>query len=109
MSLAVVADPELRERVRCIRVIAGQTPVSALGAATWNELAQTIEDESGVGLIVYAHSLPGAPADAIERLLPHTRRLVLAVDNGEEAPATAGVTRTTRPVPDETLVLMARA
>ena len=38
MSLVVVADPDLRERMRCIRIVADQTPVSALGAATWSEL-----------------------------------------------------------------------
>jgi hypothetical protein len=108
MSLALVADPDLRERLRCIRVIASQTGVSALGAATWDELDQTIE-EVGVGLIVYAPSLPAAPADAIERLLTRTTRLVVALDEGEEVTAAEGVTHATRPIPDETLVLLARA
>ena len=40
MAIVVVAVPELRERMRCIRVMAGQAPVSALGAATWEELEQ---------------------------------------------------------------------
>lgn len=112
MSLAVVADPDLRERLRCIRIIANQTAVSALGAANWDELEQTAADECGIGLIVYARSLPGAPEDAIERLLMRTRRLVLAVDDGDtkvENEDAAGVTRAPRPIPEETLVLLARA
>ena len=110
MSFAVVADPDLRERLRCIRIIASQTTVSALGAATWDELEQTATDDSGVGLIVYARSLPGAPDDAIERLLARTKRLVLAVGDDEEVEEdTAGITCAPRPVPEETLVLLARA
>jgi hypothetical protein len=110
MSLAVVAEPDLRERVRCVRIIARETQVSALGAATWDELAQACEDEAGVGLIIYTNSLPGAPEDAIEQLLKHTTRLVLAVNGGEDVPkAAAALTRTTRPIAEETLVLMARA
>lgn len=110
MSLAVVADPDVRERVRCIRIIARQTPVSALGAANWDELQQTFDDEAGVGLIFYAPSLPGAPGDALEQLLARTSRLVLALDEGITLPeAAAGITRTPRPIAEETLILMARA
>jgi len=108
MSLALVADPDLRERLRCIRIIAGQTGVSAVGAATWDELDQASE-EVGAGLIVYAPCLPAAPVDAVERLLTRTNRLVLALDEGEEITAAAGVTHATRPIPEETLVLLARA
>ena len=109
MNLAVVADPELRERMRCIRIIADQTPISALGAASWHELDQVLLDAPGVGLIFYTHRLDGAPDDAIERLLSRTQRLVLAIDDDEEVPAAAGLTRTTRPIAEETLVVMARA
>jgi len=107
MSLAVVADPDLRERVRCARIIAHQTSVSALGAANWGELEQALDD-SDLGLVIYAPSLPGAPDDAIERLLTRTNRLVLALDEGEEVAEAAGTTRATRPIPEETLVLLAR-
>jgi len=108
MSLAVVADPALRERMRCIRVIADQTPVSALGAATWLELDQVLVDAPGVGVIFYSHPLPGAPDDAIESLLSRTKRLVVALDEGAELETPAGITRTSRPIPEETLVVMAR-
>jgi len=108
MSLALVADPDLRERLRCIRIITEQTGVTALGAATWDELDQTI-DEVGPGLVVYAPCLPAAPIDAVERLLARTARLVLALDEGEQATVAEGVTHTTRPIPEETLVLLARA
>ncbi len=112
MSLAVVADPDLRERMRCIRIIANQTPVSALGAASWHELEQLLEETRGVGLLFYAHTLMGGPEDAIEQLLPRTKRLVLTLDEEEKAkapPPAAGLTHTARPVAEETLVVMARA
>ncbi|HEX4514740.1 MAG TPA: hypothetical protein VH054_14425, partial [Polyangiaceae bacterium] len=107
MNLAVVAEPELRERMRCIRIIANQTPVSALGAATWSELDQVLVD-APVGLIFYSHPLAGAPADAIARILARKARLVLATDDDDDVPGAAGVTRTTRPIAEETLVMMAR-
>jgi len=109
MNLAVVADPALRERMRCIRIIADQTSMSALGAASWPELEQILSDAPNVGLVFYTHPLLGAPEDAVEQLLSHTKRLVLAVAEDQELPAAAGVTRTTHPIPEETLVVMARA
>jgi len=108
MNLVVIADADLRERMRCIRIVADQTPASALGAATWFELEQVLEDAPSVGLIFYSHFLAGAPNDAIERLVPRTKRLVLAVDQNEEIPDSPGLTRTTRPIAEETLVVMAR-
>ena len=95
--------------MRCIRIIADQTPVSALGAASWHELDQVLIDAPGVGLIFYTHPLAGAPDDAIELLLGRTKRLVLAVDDAARVPTAAGLTRTTRPIAEETLVVMARA
>lgn len=110
MSLVVVADPDLRERMRCIRIVADQTPVSALGAASWTELTHVLDDVPDVGLVVYAASLAGAPADAIMQLLVRTKRLVLATNDDTPEPAGAeDVVRTSRPVPEETLVVMARA
>lgn len=107
MGLAAVADPDLRERLRCTRIIAGQTSMSALGAANWGELQQIL-DESDVGFIVYASSLPDAPDEAVERLLRRTSCVLLALGEGETLAAPDAVTRTTRPVPEETLVLLAR-
>lgn len=109
MSLVVVADADLRERMRCIRIVADQTPASALGAATWHELEQVLDDVPNVGLVLYTHSLAGAPEDAIERLLARTKRLVLAVNDDERLPQTDGLARTPRPIAEETLVMMARA
>ncbi|HEX2674098.1 MAG TPA: DUF4388 domain-containing protein [Polyangiaceae bacterium] len=109
MNLAVVADPALRERMRCIRIIADQTSMSALGAASWHELDQLLTDAPNVGLVFYAHPLDGAPEDAIEQLLARTKRLVLAVDESHEVTAAAGLVRTTHPIAEETLVVMARA
>jgi hypothetical protein len=109
MNLIVVAEPDLRERMRCIRIVADQTPVSALGAATWHELEQVLDDAPSVGLVFYAHSLGGAPNDAISQLLTRTKRVVLAVDESEEVPVAPGLTRTTRPIAEETLIMIARA
>jgi hypothetical protein len=109
MSLVVVADADLRERMRCIRIVADQTPASALGAATWHELEQVLDDVPNVGLVLYTYSLAGAPQDAIERLLTRTKRLVLAVNEDENVPRADGLARTARPIAEETLVMMARA
>lgn len=109
MSLVVVADPDLRERMRCIRIVANQTPLSALGAATWQELEHVLDDSPNVGLVFYTHLLAGAPEDALDRLLPRTQRLVLAADADQDVPARDGVTRTLRPIAEETLVVSARA
>lgn len=109
MAFAVVADSELGERMRSLRIIAAQTPVSALGAATWAELSQVLNEAPDVGLIVYTHPLPDAPANAVELLLSHNKRVLLASDEpGDPAPVT-GLTRTPRPIPEETLVVLARA
>jgi hypothetical protein len=109
MSLVVVADPDLRERMRCIRIIADQTPASALGAATWPELTQVLDDVPHVGLVIYTRSLAGAPEDAIEQLLARTKRVVLALDEGELPPSANGLARSPRPIAEESLVMMARA
>jgi hypothetical protein len=109
MSLVVVADPDLRERMRCIRIVADQTPASAIGAASWPELSQVLDDVPNVGLVVYARSLSGAPDDAIAQLLARTTRVVLALNEGEESLRAGGVPSTIRPIPEESLVMMARA
>lgn len=107
MSLSVVADPELRERLRCLRVIAAQTNVSAIGAATWEEVEQAW-DGAKLGFVVFAPSLPGAPEDAIEQLAARAGRLVVALDEGADVHVPAGVTSMARPIPEEMLVLLAR-
>ncbi|RYZ09808.1 MAG: DUF4388 domain-containing protein [Myxococcales bacterium] len=109
MGLVVVADPDLRERMRCIRIVADQTPASALGAASWPELTQVLDDVPDIGLVLFAPSLSGAPEDALAQLLPRAKRVVLTLDAGEEAPSENGVTRLARPVPEESLVMMARS
>jgi hypothetical protein len=109
MSLVVVADPDLRERMRCIRIVAAQTPASALGAASWHELTEVLDDVHEVGLVLFARSLEGCPGNAIALLHARARRVVLALNEGEEAPDTNGVPRTTRPISEESLVMMARS
>lgn len=109
MSLVVVADPDLRERMRCIRIVAAQTPASALGAASWQELMQVLDDAPHVGLVVYARALAGAPEDAVAQLTARTTRVVLALNDGENVSEANGFTRATRPIPEESLVVMARA
>lgn len=108
MSLVVVADPDLRERMRCIRIVADQTPASALGAASWPELTQVLDDVTA-GLVLYTRSLVGAPADAVEQLLARTKRVVLALDAGETPPASEGIAQTPRPIGEEALVMLARS
>ena len=106
----MVAEPDLRERMRCIRIIADQTPVSALGAASWLELEQLLEDAPRVELVFYAGCLGGAPEDAAERLMQRTKRLIWATDDESAAPPVSStVTRSPRPISEETLVLSARA
>jgi hypothetical protein len=109
MPLAVVADADLRERSRCLRVLAAQTPLGALGVASWEELDQAF-DTGPVGVLFYAPTLPGAPDDAVPRLVTRAVRVVVT---GDGAPSggegTAGALRVARPVAEETLVLMARA
>jgi Domain of unknown function (DUF4388) len=108
MSLVVVADPDLRERMRCIRIVADQTPASALGAASWTELTQVLDDVPSVGLVFYAPSLAGVPEDALSQLLARTKRVVLTLNEGEEPASASGLPRTTRPIAEESLVMMAR-
>lgn len=109
MSLVVVADTDLRERMRCIRIVADQTPASAVGAANWLELTQVLDDVSDVGLILYSPSLASAPDDALTQLLSRTKRVVLALNDGEQPPAGEALARTPRPIAEESLVVMARA
>jgi len=109
MGLVVVAEPDLRERMRCIRIVADQTPASAMGAASWPELTQVLDEVPDVGLVLFARSLLGAPDDALDRLLSRTRRVVLALDAGEEQELSNGVARTSRPVAEEALVMLARS
>jgi len=109
MSLVVVADTDLRERMRCIRIVADQTPASAVGAASWQELTHVLDDVSEVGLVLYSLSLASAPEDAIQQLLSRTKRVVLALNEGEQPPAGDGLARTPRPIAEESLVVMARA
>ncbi len=109
MTLVVVADPDFRERMRCIRIVANQTPASALGAATWPELTHVLDDVPNVSMVLFARSLGEAPEDALEQLLSRTKRVVLALDAGEEPPPASGVPRTARPIGEEALVMLARS
>lgn len=111
MSLVVVADPDFRERMRCIRIVADQTPASALGAASWQELTHVLDDVPNVGLVLFVRSLAGAPDDALTQLLARTKRVVLALGADEAPPPENGVsvTRTAHPIAEESLVMLARS
>ncbi len=107
MRLALIADADLRERLRCVRAIASQSSLSAIGAATWEEVEPSIDGQQ-LSLVVYAPPLPGAPPDALERLAQVASSLVLVTD--EPAPPDGdarGWIRATRPLSEETLVLLA--
>jgi len=110
MRLALIADPDLRERMRCVRVIAGQTTVSGVGVGTWSELELALDGVELVPLILFTPSLPGAPDDAVERLRERTQRLVVTCPDqvALEAAPHDGLMRAVRPLSDERLVLLAR-
>lgn len=113
MRIAIVADGDVRERIRCVRCIAAQTSVSAIGAASWDEVLAVTDGGPPVSFILFAPSLPGAPADAIEQLQRRALSVVVADGDGEASGAGAGArrggpVRVARPIPEETLVLLAR-
>lgn len=110
MRLALIADADLRERLRCVRAIASHTSLSAIGAGTWDEITQSVEGAGQLALVVYNPPIPGAPDDALERLAATATTFVLLTDDVTgEAPAGLGrsLIRIRGPVPEETLVLLA--
>lgn len=111
MRIVVVADVDLRERLRCARSIASRSAVSAIGVANWAELEAAVEGVDRASLlVVYAHPLPGAPDDALGRLRERAHRLVVASDDGvPSGPGANGLVHTNWPVAEETLALLAHA
>jgi len=114
MRLALVADADLRERLRCVRAIASHTSLSAIGAGTWDEIATSVEGPSPLALVVYRAPIPGAPDDALERLAASATTFVLVTDDapsespsGPHGPHGRSMIRMRGPVPEETLVLLA--
>lgn len=111
MRLALVADADARERLRCIRGIAMHTSVSAVGAANWEELEEVVEGVPVLSLILFAPPFPGAPEDAVDRLLVRSRRLVIAttedMESSQRAPG-SGLMHVRRPISEEMLVVLAR-
>jgi hypothetical protein len=109
MSLVVVADPDLQERMRCIRIVANQTAVSAVGAATWHELDQVLEDAShDVGLVLYSPSLKDAPSDALERLRARPLQLVVAASENDHVEECSGLARENWPIDEKRLIIIAK-
>jgi hypothetical protein len=110
MQLAIVADSDLKERARCVRSLAREASVSAIGVENWEELDQALADVSLVSLFIYAPPFPGAPDDIVARLLSRAARVVIT--SAEGAPhglsADDSPMRATRPLSDETLTLLAR-
>jgi hypothetical protein len=107
MRIALIADPDLRERVRCTRVIASQTTLSAIGAGTWEEVLQAFEGVPRVEMILYAGPLSGEPAGALAWLDAHANRLVVVGGDGGPVPESASLA--SRPIAEERLILLARA
>lgn len=106
--MALIAAADARERMRCVRSIAAQTTVSALAAASWDEVLQAVDGVKPVALIVYVPPLPGEPADAIAELKAMTLRLVAATDGGVALSEESGVRWVPKPISEETLILLAR-
>lgn len=92
--LAIVADAEVTERARCVRAIASQTSVSALGVASWQELEVAMDGLPLVSLIVYAPPIAGAPDDAI---CMSGDAAPGAADRGFDQPGFRGRDRRSRP------------
>jgi hypothetical protein len=111
MRLVVVADVDMRERMRCARSIASRSAVSAIGVSNWQELELAIEGVDHASLMVlYAHPLPGAPDDAVPLLRNRAHRLVVASDNGlPSGQRDLGLEHTGWPIAEEKLALLAHA
>lgn len=107
MTIAVVAEPDARERARYMRILVRQTPFSAFGAGSWLELEEVLSEE--VELVIYNTALPEAPVDALDRVLAKSQRLVVAALAEEQVTAGPRVTRTARPIDEEALILLARS
>ncbi|MBK8254458.1 MAG: DUF4388 domain-containing protein [Polyangiaceae bacterium] len=110
MPFALVADADARERMRCIRTIASQTSVSAVGVGTWEELEASIDGGPPLSLIIYSGPLVGEPENVSHRLQMVSQRVVITT-TGELPPPSLGrgPTWMKRPIPEETLILLARA
>lgn len=111
MRLVVVADADLKERLRCARSIASRAAVSAIGVADWDELEHAIDGADRASLVVvYAHPLPGAPDDAVARLSDRAHRVVVAsADGAPPGRGAPGLEHTLRPIAEESLALLAHA
>lgn len=109
MSLAIVADPEIRERARCVRILANQTPFSAVGVATWSELLEVLAAESSAALVIYAKHLPDAPDDSSSILASKGARVVMASAEVTSPENLNDATSVPHPVSEETLILVARS
>jgi hypothetical protein len=107
MRVAVIAEADLRERMRCVRAIAAPGSLSAVGAGSWEELTQIL-DQMHAQLIVYAPPLPGEPEDALAWLARRAERVILASADPPEG-AELHAERMHRPISDESLALLARS
>jgi|GEM_PF-1217078 len=103
MSVVVVADSDLRERMRCLGLVAANASGSAVGAANWSELVELLR-ESEVKLVLYADSFEDAPEDALVQVRSGTTRLVVAANGQTEVPEGVDVVRTSWPMDREELV-----
>ncbi len=109
MPVALIADSDARERIRCVRAIANQTSVSAVGVGSWDELIAACDETEPLSLIIYSPHLPGEPDDPLSRMQVLALRVVIASAEHSGKPFSGpGPVRVPRPIPEETLILLAR-
>ncbi len=102
MSLVVVADSDLRERMRCIALVAAHQSTSAVGAANWSELLELLSG-SDVHLVLYANTFEDAPEDALQVVRSRTARLIVASNRDAQIPDSLDALRKPWPIDSEEL------
>jgi hypothetical protein len=109
MSLAIVADPDIRERMRCVRILATQTPFSAVGVATWEELLDVLTFTPKLDLVVYAKHLPGLPERCASIMANRRNRVLMASVELTSLTNTSDAIQVPHPIAEETLIIVARS
>ncbi len=102
MSLVVVADSDLRERMRCIALVAAHPSTSAVGAANWPELFELLSG-SNVTLVLYANTFKDAPDDALHVVRSRTSRLIVASNRDAPIPDSLDALRKPWPIDSDEL------
>lgn len=108
MSLVVVADSDLRERMRCIGLVAAHASASAVGAANWSELSELL-GENDVKLVLFADTFRDAPTDALEQIRSCGARLVVPESSSLKVAGDERVVRTGWPMDLDHLISEVRS